>query len=830
MIDPLSKRNNFLIIYLIPFLLLRILYYSTEPDMIIGIIGMALCILREKTLGIFPYPPNIKPPTNRDRPPIMPRFINIQPLSSIREATSIATNRLMSVRGNVTRVSSSRPMIKHMIFTCGKCGNEMWTAFQYGKYDIPVRCEADNCRGGDYAPIYESALAVDRQSIRLQELESDITDAGRVPRTIEIELQDDLIDSCVPGDVITLAGVLRALENETAQGRGISRGGGYVYTTFIDAHSVTTHKIDEREVASYTGSNSNNISTNNLTRIEDSNVSSSFLAPQGYLKLFSERDRQLILRIKNHRDPLSLILASSVPSIIGNENVKLGLLLGLFGGSRRIIGHESTVAAPVENKSTFHDYMDENLPSTTSSNAVTVRRDPHILVVGDPGIGKSQMLKVMQALAPRGVYVSGQSASTAGLTAAVVVQKGTGDTTLEAGALVLSDQGVCAIDEFDKMKNEHHSLLEAMEQQRVSLAKAGVVSSLSARASVLAAANPVGGHYDRSKTISENLKLNPALLSRFDLVFIVLDNPDSLKDAQLTEHHFATLRGDHSISSSSSTGMNPSFNGQQRGPGQPSNRQFSPCTDERIDATTQQHHLLAARYAATQVTQLNTSFHNDDLGIGGNNDIYGNNTEGLNEPLELRLKRGVSMIQVQELLPPVALRKYLAYARHMCNPQLLPDAALELKDFYMKLRRKHGSEEGMPITTRQLESLIRLAEARAKIELADYVTIQHVRDVINLMMASIYDAAQVDDLGTMDFTRVTSGMSNSKALKALAGHLRKIITQGNNHDIFTKAELLEIIERIGLPKASSTTAKDLFENALTANILGQRGSFYKFTG
>lgn len=163
--------------------------------------------------------------------------------------------------------------------------------------------------------------------------------------------------------------------------------------------------------------------------------------------------------------------------------------------------------------------------------------------MGDPGLGKSQMLQAAANLAPRGVYVCGNTTSTAGLTVSLSKETGSGDFALEAGALVLADQGCCCIDEFDKMGSQHNALLEAMEQQCVSLAKAGVVCSLPARTSILAAANPTGGHYNKAKTVSENLKMSSALLSRFDLVFILLDKPDEETDSILSEHVMALHSG-----------------------------------------------------------------------------------------------------------------------------------------------------------------------------------------------------------------------------------------------------------------------------------------------
>ena len=177
----------------------------------------------------------------------------------------------------------------------------------------------------------------------------------------------------------------------------------------------------------------------------------------------------MIKQVASMDDTFQLIVNSLCPGIFGNELVKAGLALSLFGGCQK--------------------YAEDK-------NKISVRGDIHVLVVGDPGLGKSQMLLAVNQIAPRGVYVCGSYASSAGLTVTLTREKGTGDYAIEAGALVLADQGICCIDEFDKMSKDHQSLLEAMEQQSVSLAKAGIVCTLPARASVLAAANPVAGHYE----------------------------------------------------------------------------------------------------------------------------------------------------------------------------------------------------------------------------------------------------------------------------------------------------------------------------------------------
>lgn len=210
------------------------------------------------------------------------------------------------------------------------------------------------------------------------------------------------------------------------------------------------------------------------------------------------------------------------PGIFGHELVKAGLLLGLLGGARP--SSEDSGDAQVAT----------GRPVGTE---FSIRSDVHVLIVGDPGLGKSQLLRAAAALAPRAVFVCGNTTTTAGLTVAVSREGGgRGDMAIEAGALVLADRGVCCIDELDKISCDPHALLEAMEQQQISIAKSGVVTSLRSRCAILAAANPVGGHYNRRKTVSENLKIAAALLSRFDLVFILLDKPDIGHDRMISEH------------------------------------------------------------------------------------------------------------------------------------------------------------------------------------------------------------------------------------------------------------------------------------------------------
>ena len=223
----------------------------------------------------------------------------------------------------------------------------------------------------------------------------------------------------------------------------------------------------------------------------------------------TDEDERKILEMS--RDPMLYenIVRSISPSIYGLDAVKKAIALQLFGGC--------------------HTEMDDG---------TVMRGDMHILLIGDPGVAKSQLLRYMSALAPRGIYASGKSASAAGLTAAAVRDDfGDGRWTLEAGALVLADKGLACIDELDKMTDQDRSSLhEAMESQRISVAKAGITATLQCRCSMLAAANPKYGRFEEESSIADQIELPPALMSRFDLIFVLTDKPDKKKDTAITEH------------------------------------------------------------------------------------------------------------------------------------------------------------------------------------------------------------------------------------------------------------------------------------------------------
>ncbi|WCJ34583.1 minichromosome maintenance 8 [Euphorbia peplus] len=603
-------------------------------------------------------------------------------------------DKLVSVRGNVVKASTVRPLVVQMTFYCEKCKTNIVRVFPDGKFLPPAICDLHGCKSRTFHPIRSSAQAIDFQKIRIQEiLRSEDHEEGRVPRTVECELTEDLVDACIPGDVVTVTGIIRTINNYVDIGGGKSKGKfqGFYYL-YLEVVSIK---------------NSKSQSTSSDVQDPKFNARAGELSD---LFSFSPRDLEFVVKfsLEYGSDIFRQLIQSVCPSIYGHELVKAGMILSLFGGVRK-------------------HAMDQN--------KVPVRGDIHVIIVGDPGLGKSQLLQAAAAVSPRGIYVCGNATTNAGLTVAVVKDSMTSDYAFEAGAMVLADGGLCCIDEFDKMSAEHQALLEAMEQQCVSVAKAGLLASLSARTSILAAANPVGGHYNRAKTVNENLKMSAALLSRFDLVFILLDKPDEVLDKQVSDHIMSLHAG--------------------YGEHAPSGKR------QRI------------------ASQNNAVM---DLSV---------RSGSLVSRLRLQPNKDVDFAP----LPGPLLRKYIAYARTYVFPRMSRPAAEILQKFYLRLRDRNTSADGTPITARQLESLVRLAEARARIELREEITEQDALDVVEIMKESLYDK-YVDEHGFVDFAR-SGGMSQQKEAKRFLSALNKQ-SELQQKDTFSISEIYSLADRIGL--------------------------------
>jgi len=463
----------------------------SRPREVIGCLGVALSLLAAQ---------RIPAAHSADSPWAMhPRFTNLGEETPFELLNSSCVGQFVCFRGHVVRVSAPRPLVTGGWFACAKCGQDTWQAFEDGVFGVPANCGAQACRSKTLELRRNRVSTQEYQTVRLQELDQGGDSAARVPRTQEVEVRGwESINRCVAGDMVIVVGQVNTAQKESRRGFGKQLKESGIHTLYVLASSLTC----QRGAASARSSKD---------RPTSGSVPRS-LTESGTGTTFRDAEVDMFRDIAAGRDCLGRLVASLCPTIFGHDLVKFGLLLGMFGGTRQGIG---------------------------DGRSVSTRPDIHVLVVGDPGLGKSQLLRAVANCAPRVVSICGNTATTAGLTVAVT-REGRNDTALEAGALVLADRGICCIDELDKMTSDAHALLEAMEQQRVSVAKAGAITSVRCRTTVLAAANPCGGHYNRRKSVCENLKMNAALLSRFDLVFLIVDKPDARHDRMISDHILRT--------------------------------------------------------------------------------------------------------------------------------------------------------------------------------------------------------------------------------------------------------------------------------------------------
>ena len=375
----------------------------------------------------------------------------------------------------------------------------------------------------------------------------------------------------------------------------------------------------------------------------------------------SPKDLKEIQRLAKLPNIKQLLIKSMAPSIHGQEHVKLALLLSLLGGVRKQV-----------------------------SDKHTIRGDIHVLLLGDPGTAKSQMLQYTARLAPRAVCSTGKGASAVGLTASVHKDPMTKEWTLEGGALVLADDGVCCIDEFDKMNEQDRtSIHEAMEQQSMSVSKAGIVTSLQARCAVIAAANPIGGRYDSSCTLSDNVNLTDPILQRFDIPCILQDTVD-------------------------------------------------PIADEQLATFVTQSHMSSLATATLVRNEQSYSTEKDEEDVEG---------DGLSVAI---------------------MKKYIQYARTQVRP-VLREAVVDqekIASLYVKLRKESMVSGGVPIAVRHVESLMRMAEAHAKLHLRDYVREDDVNSAIGVLLESFIQAQKfsVQKQLRRNFDRYTSTSDSHYAI------------------------------------------------------------------
>jgi replicative DNA helicase Mcm len=568
---------------------------------------------------------------------IRARIANFPAERSLRQINSEVITKMTSVSGMVVRASEVKPLAKELTYKCLDKHISKFTLLDGMSLDKAVKCQSPKCPYTNLAIVAEESRFIDFQIVRLQELPEDLP-PGQLPHYVNVSMKQDLVDYARPGDRIILTGIVR-IEQERVS--GVKQSESALYRLRMDGNNIEF--IGGRGIKG----------TRRTEREE-----------------ISPDEQKIIRTLSKNPDIYDRLIASFAPHIRGHELFKEAILLLIVGSTQRAL-----------------------------SDGSKVRGDINVFLVGDPGTAKSEMLKFCARIAPRGLYTSGRGSTAAGLTAAVV-RDASGIFMLEAGAVVLGDQGLVCIDEFDKMRPEDRSALhEVMEQQSASIAKGGIVATLNARTSILAAANPMFGKYDPFKNLTENVNLPIPLLTRFDLVFVVRDIPSQEKDREIAQH----ILSQHGTSGTDTT----------------------------------------------------------------------------------------SLIDVD------ILTKYLAYAKQN-DPVLTKEAENKIMEFYLKMRSVEGEdkEKMITITPRQLEGLIRLSTARARILLKNQVEEDDADRAIYLFNEMLKNAGIDVNTGKIDIgvlqgrprSEVSKLATFMEILKSLEGEPQSPVLEQTFVDELVKSE------------------------------------------